>query len=96
MPQVTFSPAALRDLERLREFLRPKNPTAARRAAAAIAEAVRMLGRHPQMGRPAEDMEPGTRELVIFFGDSGYLALYRFDGCQVTILALRHQKEASY
>ncbi|WP_202806246.1 MULTISPECIES: type II toxin-antitoxin system RelE/ParE family toxin [Acidithiobacillus] len=36
MPQVKFAPAALRDLERLREFLRPKNPVAAKRAAAAI------------------------------------------------------------
>jgi plasmid stabilization system protein ParE len=94
MPQVKFAPAALRDLERLREFLRPKNPAAAKRAALAISKAVQVLGQHPQIGRPADDMEPEYRELPIDFGDSGYVALYRYEGDLVTVLALRHQKEA--
>ena len=71
MPQVRFAPAALRDLEKLREFLRPKNPAAARRAALTIIKAVQVLGQHPQIGRPAEEMEPMYRELLIDFGDSG-------------------------
>lgn len=96
MPQVKFSPAALRDLERLREFLRPKNPAAARRAAAAIIKTVQLLGQHPLMGRPAADFEPEYRELVIDFGDSGYVALYRYDGETVLVLAIRHGKEVSY
>lgn len=96
MPQVIFTPTALRDLERLREFLRPKNPSAAKRAAAAIIRTVRVLGEHPQIGRPVDDEELDIRELVIFFGGSGYLARYRVDDGGVTILALRHQKEAGY
>jgi hypothetical protein len=36
------------------------------------------------------------REWSINFGDSGYIARYRFDGEVVTILALRHQKEIGY
>ncbi|XXG19477.1 MAG: type II toxin-antitoxin system RelE/ParE family toxin [Ferrovum myxofaciens] len=36
------------------------------------------------------------REWLIDFGDSGYVARYRFDGETVTILAVRHQKEAGY
>jgi len=83
-------------LERLREFLQPKNPAAAERAAAAVTKAVRMLGQHPQIGRPAEDMEPEYRELLIDFGDSGFVALYRLEDDRVTVLALRHQKEAGY
>jgi plasmid stabilization system protein ParE len=29
-------------------------------------------------------------------GDSGYVARYRFDKDEVTILAVRHQKEVGY
>jgi len=93
MPRVIFAPGALRDLERLREFLRPKNPAAAKRAAAVITKVVQTLGQHPQIGRPVEDMEAEYRELRIEFGDSGYIALYRYESDLVTVLALRHQKE---
>lgn len=94
MPQVKFAPAALGDLARLREFLRPKNPAAARRAAVIITKAIQLLGQHPQIGRPAEEMDIEYRELPIDFGDSGYVALYRYEGGLVTVLSLRHQKEA--
>jgi plasmid stabilization system protein ParE len=93
MPQVRFAPAALRDLEQLREFLQPKNPAAAKRAAAVIKKAIQMLEQHPQIGRPAEGMDPERRELLIDFGNSGYVALYRYEAELVTVLALRHQKE---
>lgn len=99
MPQMIFSPAALRDLERLREFLRNKNPAAAKRAAEAIIAALKPLMRHPLIGRPVEYVEDAGityRELPIDFGGSGYIALYRLEGELVTILAVRHQKEAGY
>lgn len=104
MPQVRFAPAALRNLERLREFLRLKSPAAAKRAAFAITKAIRILGQHPQIGRPSEELDRAFieahnpegnkhRELLIDFGDSGYVALYRCENDLVTVLALRHQKE---
>jgi plasmid stabilization system protein ParE len=97
MSQVRFAVAALHDLERLREFLRPKSPDAARRAAVAIKKAVQALEQHPQIGRPADNLEPEYRELLINFGDSGYIALYHYDGDDpVTVLTIRHQKEAGY
>ena len=96
MPQVVFAPAALRDLERLRAFLRPKNPAAARRAAEAIIRAVQTLGEHPLIGRPVEELDPEYRELLIDFGDSGYVALYSCQDDRVTVLTVRHQKEAGY
>jgi plasmid stabilization system protein ParE len=104
MPQVKFAPAALHDLEKLREFLRPKNPAAEKRAAAVIAKAVKVLGQHPQIGRPVEETDVDVedpeghtyRELPISFGDSGNIVLYRHDGELVTVLALRHQKEVSF
>ena len=96
MSQVRFAPAALDDLTRLREFLQSRNPAAARRAADAIIKAVELLGQYPQIGRPAEEMDIEYRELLIDFGDSGYVALYRYQGDFVTVLALRHQREAGY
>ncbi len=96
MPQVRFAPAALRDLERLREFLRPKNPAAARRAGETIINAVQVLRQQPMVGRSVEDLPPEYREWVIDFGASGYVALYRYagEGDAITVLALRHQREA--
>ncbi len=56
MPRVTFAPAAIRDLQRLRDFLRPKSPDAARRAGEAIRQGVKILGAHPRMGRLIDDL----------------------------------------
>jgi len=41
-------------------------------------------------------MPPEFREWPIGFGDSGYLALYRLDGDDVVILAIRHMRESGY
>jgi len=49
------------------------------------------------IGRPFED-EPSLRELIVDFGDTGYVALYRYDPPTnaAFILAFRHQREAGY
>ncbi len=93
MPRLIWSPPALRDVQRLYRFLAPKSSDAAKRAVKAIREGVKVLGRQPGMGRPAEDMEPEYREWMIDFGDSGYVVLYRYDGRNAVILAVRHQRE---
>lgn len=93
MPQVIYVPSALRDLQRLREFLRPKNPAAAKRAAEAILKALQVLEKQPHIGRFIEDMPEEFREWIIDFGDGGYVARYRIASDQTTILAIRHQKE---
>jgi hypothetical protein len=43
-------------------------------------------------------VEGDLRELVISYGATGYIALYRFDiqRDQVHVLALRHQREIGY
>jgi len=96
MPQLIWSAAALRDVDRLHRFLADKNPDAARRAAKAIREGMQILHDQPGAGRPVADMEPEFREWFIAFGDSGYVSLYRFDGETAVILAVRHQREAGY
>ncbi len=96
MPRVIWTPAALGDVERLHDFLKDRNPLAARRAVRAIREGLGLLADQPQVGRPVENMEPEFREWLISFGDSGYVALYHFDGENAVILAVRHQREAGY
>lgn len=96
MPQVRFAPSAIRDLERLRDFLRPKSAMAAKRAGEAIVKSVQVLGLQPQLGRPMEDLPENFREWIIDFGDSGYLARYRIDPDAITILAVRHQREVGF
>jgi plasmid stabilization system protein ParE len=96
MPSVKFSAGALRDLARLRTFLQGKNPIASQKAASTIIQSVTILAHHPQIGRPVEDMELGYRELVIGFGHYGYVALYRLNGDEVIVVAIRHQLEAGY
>lgn len=97
MPQIIFTATALRDLERLREFLRSKNPPAAQRAASAIINTIRKLESYPDIGRPIDDNDFSFRELLIDFGDTGYLTMYQYDGGErLTVLCIRHQKEAGY
>jgi plasmid stabilization system protein ParE len=96
VPQVIYAPGAFRDLQGLRELLRAKNPVAARRAADAILKALKVLKLQPQIGRLVEHMPDAYREWVIEFGDSGYVARYRFDGEVVTVLAVWHQKEVGH
>jgi hypothetical protein len=49
----------------------------------------------PDTGRPFPELA-NLRELVIGFGDSGYVALYRHEPADdaVYVLAFRRQKEA--
>ena len=97
MSRIIFTEGATRGLERCREFLAAKNPQASRRAGRAIAKQLNLLRSNPEMGRPLAAL-PEFRELVIGFGDSGYVALYRLDpdAAAIHVLAFRHQKEAGY
>jgi len=88
---------AAQGLERCRRFLADKAPEAAQRAGQAIGKQFLLLETAPDIGRPCPET-PELRELVIPFGSSGYVALYRHargDGV-VHVLAFRHQREAGY
>ncbi|MDK2127059.1 type II toxin-antitoxin system RelE/ParE family toxin [Chitinimonas sp. DQS-5] len=84
-------------MERCRRFLAAKSLEATKRAGQAIERQFLLLETTPDLGRPLPDI-PELRELVIAFGDSGYVALYRHDPADdvVYVLAFRHQKEAGY
>jgi plasmid stabilization system protein ParE len=92
---VVYSARALEHLERAFEAIARSDPSTALDAATAIQSAVSALAAHPLIGRR---IEREVRELVISFGKSGYVALYRFvphlDA--VRVLAIRHQRELDY
>jgi plasmid stabilization system protein ParE len=96
MPRLRWSQLALLDVARLHAFLAPKSRDAARRAVKAIRQGVKALGKHPEIGRPIEEMPIEFREWVIEFGSGAYVALYHYDGKQIVILAVRHGREAGY
>ena len=79
MPQVIVSALAQRDLQRLQDFLKTKNRLAARKAGEVIIRAIQQLKTQPDMGRPVSLLPLEYQELVIGFGDSGYVMLYRHD-----------------
>jgi addiction module RelE/StbE family toxin len=93
--QVKYTAQAWRDLERIFEFHAEEGPERATHIVSLITGAVEVLAQHPLIGRRAE---AGLRELVISHGRSGFLALYRFreNKDMITILAIRHQREAGY
>ena len=97
MPRVVVTAGAGRGLERCRRFLAGKNRNASLRAGQAIERQFTLLETHPNIGRPVPD-QLELRELIIGFGDSGYVALYRYVQAEDTvyILAFRHQREAGY
>lgn len=95
MTRLVFAPGALRDIERLTEFLIEQDAYAAGATARILIEGLGILKQHPLIGREAE---AGLRELVISRGRSGYVALCRFDVATDTalVLAIRHQREGGY
>ncbi|MDZ4117177.1 MAG: type II toxin-antitoxin system RelE/ParE family toxin [Xanthomonadaceae bacterium] len=84
-------------MERCRRFLAGKAPEAAKRAGQVIDRQLLLLEKTPEMGRPLPGLME-LRELVMAFGDTGYVALYRHEPADdaVYVLAFRHQKEAGY
>jgi len=95
--RVIITERATQGLERCRQFLAEKNFHAMKRAGLAIEHKFMVLETEPEMGRPFDEL-PELRELLIPFGDSGYVALYRYESIQDTVyvLAFRHQKEVGY
>lgn len=101
MFEVHYSPEAEDDLLRLFDHLVERIETTdqlavAVSAVAAIRLGIESLSRHPFLYRKHDD-DPLLRELLIPFGASGYVALYRIlDAGRVLVLAVRHQLEDDY
>jgi plasmid stabilization system protein ParE len=93
--QVVYSENALENVERAFEFLAEKDPQVAAAAIGAIRSSIAVLSAHPMIGRSKDGP---LRELVISYGETGYVALYRFrpERDEVRILAIRHQRQLDY
>jgi plasmid stabilization system protein ParE len=94
--KLVWSPHALLGVQRAYRFLAQKDKDAARAAAGAIRKQAAILKKYPQAGRPADDLDPEHRELIVPFGASGYVIIYEPHADRVLVLAVRHQKEAGY
>ena len=95
MAQVIYSENALENIERAFAFLAENDLPAAAAAINAMRDSIAILSSHPMIGR---SMDGPLRELVVSFGKTGYVALYRFrpERDEVRILAIRHQRELDY
>lgn len=88
---LVWSPAARRDLVRLRQFIEPHNPAAARRAASALRKAGDLLREQPGIGKRIEGRD--DRELIVPFGKRAYLLRYRLHEDTIVILRIWHGRE---
>jgi plasmid stabilization system protein ParE len=95
MARIVYSEEAFGDFERIIEFLLGTSVDDAARTLASIEGAIRALAEHPLIGRR---VAADIRELVVSYGTTGYVALYRFDRVHavVRVLRIRHQREAGY
>jgi plasmid stabilization system protein ParE len=95
--RVRYTSAARDDLKRLYAFLLEQDMGAARRALAAIVKGADLLRWSPYSCRKVEPDNPLLRELLVSFGNAGYVLLYEIeDDSTITILAVRHQREDDY
>jgi plasmid stabilization system protein ParE len=94
MGKVVFSRPSLIKLGAIRRFYANYDVTIAERALNAIKSALAKLILNPEIGRPFESSFL-RRELVIPFGNNGFIALYEIEKATgpIIVVALRHQKE---
>jgi plasmid stabilization system protein ParE len=95
--RVRYTRGARDDLKRLFTFLAERDVAAAKRARRAISKSMDLLAEFPWSCRKAAKDNPFLRELVISFGGGGYVALFEIDDANnITILAIRHQREDDF
>lgn len=89
--KVSYTPEAIGDLIRLREFIEHKNPQAAQRIANAIVKGIKQLKTFPYLG--VEVDEAPDPEIVRDLIMSNYIARYLIYTDEVYILRIWHHKE---
>ncbi|ELW9529312.1 type II toxin-antitoxin system RelE/ParE family toxin [Burkholderia cenocepacia] len=95
--RVRYTRAAREDLVRMYRYLLERDVDAAARAVDAIEQGIAMPRMFPFTCRKVDHGNPFLRELIVSFGTSGYVLLFEIEAAeQVTILAVRHQREDDY
>ena len=97
--RIRFTDEARADLKRLYAFALEADDCDwlhAERSIETSEAAIALLTETPFAGRKAAG-DALRRELVIGFGNAGFVALYEIDGGEVvTVAAVRHQREEEY
>jgi plasmid stabilization system protein ParE len=93
MSRIKLSTSALRDLDRIREFLLTHDPQHEPERVQELLAALQVLTYAPEIGRR---ISPERRELVIGKNARGYVAQYRYlrPTDTVLIMVVRHQRES--
>lgn len=91
MRTVRLSPQALRDFDRLPDFLELTNPRAAQEVRGALEKCVSSLAEFAERGHQSEIA--GYRELRVRYGRYGYVVRYRVRELEVLVTRIRHARE---
>jgi addiction module RelE/StbE family toxin len=83
-----FTPKAVDDLRRLKEFIAEKDKNSAQRTVRMLKSKIEVLLQHPRMGRVVQDIE-SCRDLIA----QSFVVRYQIEGDTVWILRLWHHKE---
>jgi plasmid stabilization system protein ParE len=95
--RLRYAKKARADIKQLYAFLLEYDFDTAEKAVEVIIRTINTLKEFPLAARKAPGDNPFIRELVIPFGSAGYVALFEIeDATNVTILAIRHQREEDY
>ena len=87
MAQVTWAPAALKDIEAIAEYVARDSVDQAALMVARFLEAADRLAEFPESGRLIPEMSnPHCREIVV----GSYRVMYRLEGGQVWITGVVH------
>jgi plasmid stabilization system protein ParE len=88
--RLRWTRAALSDLTRLYDILKPVNQLAAARAIQALTAAPERLLRHPRLGDRLEEFAPREVRRILV---GRYEIRYELDGEAISILRLWHTRE---
>jgi toxin ParE1/3/4 len=89
--EVLVLPEAQRDLLRLSAFLAETAPHSALQANEVISAAILSLAEMPMRGTPGRLV--GTRQIIVRFGQAGYMIRYRVEPRRVTVISIFHTRE---
>ena len=94
MSFIVLSAVAELDISRFYDFLEPNGYEVAYAAITTIFESLSLLETMPLSGAPVEETS-GLRKFVISYGNSGYVAFYKYyrQTDTATILKIFHQRE---
>jgi len=89
--KISYTNQAIDDLERLRKFIEPKNPFAARRISSELLDGISNLRSFPKMGLPVPRAPDPDTIRDLFIGQ--YTVRYLLEEDHVVILRIWHGKE---